>query len=371
MYTSLEYLFYLFLIASCIQLLYQVLIFIRIWFYKTPTTSDITPVSVVISSKNQINQLRENLHKFLEQDYPQFEIVVINDASVDGTDDYLEQLQKTYEYLKVVNNTFQENDRFSNGNKFALTLAIKAASYDTLLFSDADSYPSSNQWLKKMQAAFTSKKKVVLAYSKPEKNKGFLNRLIRYKYLYSGLLSFSGTLSGFPLLAQRRNLGYDRDLFFSVNGFFSHLNLSRGEAELFVEEVSNSTNVTICMDVEAITLIRGQKKWKQWVLEQRAYFHLVKQFSFISLFLLGLNFFSQLSFWLLFLILMICQFQWSSVLLIFSVRFCLQYIVYWKMCKHTNDFGLLWFLPFYEVTLMLIHFLLYLSLNVKKVHDWD
>lgn len=192
----------------------------RIWFYKAPKTSDIKPVSIIISSKNQINQLRENLPKFLEQDYPKFEIVVINDASLDGRHDYLEELQKSYDQLKVVNNTFQENDRFSNGNKFALTLAIKAASHNTLLFSDADSYPSSNQWLKMMQSAFTSKKKVDLAYSKPEKNKGFLNRLIRYKYLYICLLSFSSTLSSFLLLAQRRNLGYKRDLFFSVNGFF-------------------------------------------------------------------------------------------------------------------------------------------------------
>lgn len=371
MNTTLEYLFYFFLTASCIQLLYQLFVFLRIWFYKEPGNEVFMPVSILISSKNQINQLRENLPKFLEQDYPQFEIVVINDASWDGTDDYLEELEKKYDHLKVVCNTFQENDRFSKGKKFALTLAIKAATYDTLLFSDADSYPSSNQWLKKMQASFTSKKKVVIAYSRLEKRKGLLNRLLRYESLYEGLLSFSSTLSGFPLLAQRRNLAYDRDLFFSVNGFFSHLNLSRGEAELFVEEVSTSKNVAVCLGVEAMTLTRDQKSWKQWFADKRAYFHFSKRFRFSSLFLLGMNFFSQFSFWLLFPVLMIYQVEWQWVLLVFSLRLCLQYVVYWKMCKHTNEFGLLWFLPFYEIVLMLIHFLLYLSIRIKKVHDWD
>jgi len=368
---TIDYLFYFFLTASSIQLLYHLFIFLRIWFYKSPEKGSLSPVSVIVSSKNQINQLKENLGKFLEQDYPQFEVVVINDASWDRTEDYLEELEKKYDHLKVVSNTFQENDRFSKGKKFALTLAIKAATHDTLLFSDADSYPSSNQWLQKMQASFSSKKQIVLAYSRLEKRKGFLNRLLRYESLYEGLLSFSSTLSGFPLLAQRRNLGYNRALFFSINGFFSHLNLSRGEAELFVEEVATSKNTAVCLSAEAMTLSNEQKNWKQWFTDKRTYFHFAKRFRFSSLFLLGMNFFSQFSFWLLFPVLMIYQFEWQLVLLVFTLRLCLQYVVYWKMCKYTNEYGLLWFLPFYELVIMLIHSLLYLSIHIKKVHDWD
>ena len=189
-----EYLFYIFLVATVVQLLYHVLIFIRIWFYKESEHVNYKPVSVIISSKNQLDDLRSNLIYFLNQEYPEFEIIVINDASSDGTDDYLEVLQKKYDYLKVVTNTIQENDRFNKGKKFGITLAIKSATLDNLLFSDADSYPSSNQWIKKMQASFSSKKQIVLAYSRLEKRKGLLNRLLRYESLYEGLLSFSSTM---------------------------------------------------------------------------------------------------------------------------------------------------------------------------------
>lgn len=366
-----EYLFYIFLVATVIQLLYHVLIFIRIWFYKEPEHINYKPVSVVVSSKNQLNHIRSNLIHFLNQDYPEFEIIVINDASSDGTDDYLEELEKKYGHLKVVTNTVQENDRFNKGKKFGITLAIKSATHDTLLFSDADSYPSSNQWIKKMQASFCSKKQIVLAYSRLEKRKGFLNRLLRYESLYEGLLSFSCTLCGFPLLAQRRNLGYDRALFFSINGFFSHLNLSRGEAKLFVDEASNSRNTTVCLSPEGMTLSNKQKSYLEWFSDKRSYFHLAKRLRFSSLLLLGINFFSQFSFWLLFPVLLIYQINPQLVLLAFTLRFCLQYIVYWKMCKFTNEYGLLWFLPFYEISLMLIHFILSLSTFIKKVHDWD
>ena len=366
-----EYLFYVFLVATVIQLLYHVPIFIRIWFYKEPEHINYKPVSVVVSSKNQLHHLRSNLIHFLNQDYPEFEIIVINDASSDGTDDYLEELEKKYGHLKVVTNTIQENDRFNKGKKFGITLAIKSATHDTLLFSDADSFPSSNQWIKKMQASFSSKKQIVLAYSRLEKRKGFLNRLLRYESLYEGLLSFSFTPRSFPLLAQRRNLGYDRALFFSINGFFSHLNLSRGEAKLFVDEASNSRNTAVCLSTEAMTLSNTQKSYLEWFSDKRSYFNLAKRLRFSSLLLLGMNFFSQFSFWLLLPVLLIYQINTQLVLLAFTLRFCLQYIVYWKMCKFTNEYRLLWFLPFYEISLMLIHSILSLSTFIKKVHDWD
>ena len=218
-----------------------------------------------------------------------------------------------------------------------------------------------------MQSSFSSKKQIVLAYSKIEKRKGILNRLLRYESLYR----FSFTLSGFPLLAQRRNLGYNRLLFFSINGFFSHLNLSRGEAELFVDEASNSINTSVCLSSEAITLSNKHKSYAEWFRNKRSYFHLAKRLRFSSLCLLGIHFFSQFTFWMLFLFLLIYQIDTQLVLFVFILRFCLQYIVYWKMSKFTNEYGLLWFLPFYEISLMFIHFILLLSTFIKKVHDWD
>ena len=366
-----EYLFYIFLVATVVQLLYHLFIFIRIWFYKESEHVNYKPVSVIVSSKNQLDDLRSNLIYFLDQEYPKFEVIVINDASSDGTDDYLEELQKKYDYLKVVTNTIQENDRFNKGKKFGITLAIKSATHDNLLFSDADSYPSSNQWIKKMQASFSSKNQIVLAYSRLVKRKGLLNRLLRYESVYLGLLSFSSALCGFSLLAQRRNIGYNRELFFSINGFFSHLNLSRGEAKLFVDEASNSSNTAVCLSAQAMTLSNKQKSYSEWFYHKRSYFHLSKRLRFSSLLILGMNFFSQFSFWMLIPVLLIYQINIQFVLLAFSLRFCMQYVVYWKMCKFTNEYSLLWFLPLYEISIMLIHFMLFLSTFIKKVNDWD
>ena len=362
---------YFFLTATLIQLLYQFIVFSRVWFYKEPNDKQERPVSVIVSSKNHVDLLKQNLPKYLAQEYPCFEVVVINDASWDGTDDFLEELEKVHSNLKVVNNSFQENERFSKGKKFALTLAIKAASYDTLLFSDADSFPSSVNWLSKMQDGFSSKKQIILACSRYEKRKGLLNKILRYESLYEGLLSVSCTMLGFPVLANKRNLAYERSLFFSVNGFLSHLNLSRGEAELFVNEVSTLRNSSVCLGDDAMTICAEQPSMLDWIRDKRAYFNIAKQFRFSSLFLLGLNFFSQLAYWLLFFILLISQVELQVVLMFFSLRLCVQYIVYWKMCKYSNEQSLLWLLPFYEIALMFIHLMIYLSTHIKRVHNWD
>ena len=185
-----EYLFYAFLVATVIQLLYHVLIFIRIWFYKESEPVNYKPVSVIVSSKNQLNDLRSNLIYFLDQDYPEFEVIVINDASSDGTDDYLEELQKKYDYLKVVTNTIQENERFNKGKKFGITLAIKSATHDNLLFTDADSYPSSNQWIKKMQASFSSKKTIIEVFKKKDLDQNNKNMILNNRISNNKILRF-------------------------------------------------------------------------------------------------------------------------------------------------------------------------------------
>ena len=77
--------------------------------YKQSEPVNYKPVSVIVSSKNQLNDLRSNLIYFLDQDYPQFEVIVINDASSDGTDDYLEELENKNEASPGVHVPHEKN----------------------------------------------------------------------------------------------------------------------------------------------------------------------------------------------------------------------------------------------------------------------
>jgi biofilm PGA synthesis N-glycosyltransferase PgaC len=90
------------------------------------------PISVIICAKNELENLKQNLLPFLEQDYPDFEVVVVNDCSNDGSDWFLRDLSLQHKNLKVV--TINDHPRFKHGKKFAVTLGIKAAKNENLVF---------------------------------------------------------------------------------------------------------------------------------------------------------------------------------------------------------------------------------------------
>src|ERR1700756_1803462 len=133
------------------------------------------PVSVVISARNESANLQEYLPHILGQNYPDFEVIVVNDCSYDDSYDILREFEQKYPHLKVV--TITEHDRFKTGKKFALTLGIKAAKNEHLLFTDADCQPASGDWITRMAAHFNEEVQLVLGYSPCYKSNGFLNAI--------------------------------------------------------------------------------------------------------------------------------------------------------------------------------------------------
>ena len=52
-------------------------------------SQELPPLSVIIYAREEVENLRRNLPAVLEQDYPQFEVIVINDGNTDESEDYL------------------------------------------------------------------------------------------------------------------------------------------------------------------------------------------------------------------------------------------------------------------------------------------
>lgn len=60
---------------------------------------ELPPLSVILCARNEAENLRKILPAILEQDYPQFEVIVINDASTDETEDILGMMEEKYPHL--------------------------------------------------------------------------------------------------------------------------------------------------------------------------------------------------------------------------------------------------------------------------------
>lgn len=93
-------------------------------------------VSVIIAARNESRNIRESLQSILRLDYPDFELIVVDDRSEDGTGAILDSLAVVEPHLRVIH--VDELPRGWLGKNHALWLGGRRATGDLLLFSDAD-----------------------------------------------------------------------------------------------------------------------------------------------------------------------------------------------------------------------------------------
>ena len=142
---------YFFIAIVVVQLFYYLVIFGKFSFAKAQEIeAKNIPVSVIVCAKNEEENVIKYFPLLAEQNYPDFEIVLIDDASSDNTLDIFEEFEKKYSNVKLVK--VKNNEAFWGNKKYALTLGIKAAQKEHLLFTDADCYPTSKDWITAMSA---------------------------------------------------------------------------------------------------------------------------------------------------------------------------------------------------------------------------
>ncbi len=332
-------------ICFFLQLYFILVIHSKLSFYKISQSEPSLeqPVSVIICARNELENLKVNLKYFLEQDYPDFEVVLVNDCSDDGSEWYLKELSAEYKHLKVV--TLHDHPRFKHGKKFAVTIGIKASGNEHMLFSDADCQPSSNQWLRIMQSNFQEKTEIVLGYSPYVRKGGFLNTMVRFETFYTALNYLSFALAGNPYMGVGRNMAYKKSLFFRGKGFASHMHILSGDDDLFVNQNANSLNTVIEIHPDA-------QVWSEPVNSYSAYYRQkVRHQSAGSAYqrkhkqVLTVQALSGIFFYTFLLSLICLQAQWWLVLTIYVLRILAQVIVLVPAMRKLKTLDLIWWLP--------------------------
>ncbi|MBK7669609.1 MAG: glycosyltransferase [Sphingobacteriaceae bacterium] len=83
----------------------------------TPSTTA-EPVSVIICARNEDENLTEFLPKILTQEYPEFEVIVVNDCSWDNTDTVIDEYARRFPNLKKI--TIKEDAYYKHGKSLPL-----------------------------------------------------------------------------------------------------------------------------------------------------------------------------------------------------------------------------------------------------------
>ena len=289
----------IFLSSLAVQLFYYLFFFARLAFYN-PREIDrpAQPVSVIICAWNEEENLKKNLQSILEQDYPEFEVIVVNDHSRDETELLLHAWQKKYSHLRVINLTAENTNM--RGKKFAISMGIKGALHESLVFTDADCRPKSKHWLRYMAQGLMEPKQIVLGYGGFEKKKGFFNKLYRYESVHIAMQYLSYALARKPYMGVGRNLAYKKELFFKTKGFIKHRHVASGDDDLLVNEVSTGFNTGIEVRNEAHTISQPVENFSAWVLQKRRHLSTGSYYTLFSKLILGLFTFFHLLFYLSF-----------------------------------------------------------------------
>lgn len=345
-------LFYIFIGITFIQIVYYLFIFGKFSFAKPQeSTQKHLSVSVVVCAKNEEENVKKYIPLLATQNYPNYEIILIDDASSDETLEVFEQFEKQYANVKLVK--VENNEAFWGNKKFALTLGIKAATKEYLLFTDADCYPDSQDWIAEMTSHFTLHKTIVLGYGAYEKVKNsFLNKLIRFETLLTATQYFAWAKLGKPYMGVGRNLGYKKDEFFKANGFVHHMKIRSGDDDLFINQAATKEKTAIVYNPESFTYSEAKTSYNEWFMQKRRHVSTAKHYKVFDRMQLGIFYISQLLFLLLPIVLLAFQFQWIIVLCIIGFRYLIAWLSLGFSAGKLKEKDVMYWFPILEIILI-------------------
>lgn len=370
--TGIYFPFYCFCLFYLIQSYFLIRYFINLAFNK-PTSqkkSPHSPVSVIICSHNEINNLKSHLKKILEQNYSNFEVVVMDDRSDDGSYEWLIKLQEKYRHLEV--KRIESTPEDFNPKKYALSEGIQAAQHDLILLTDADCKVNSKRWIAKMAQSYKEETEIVLGASLYEKHPGFLNAFIRFETLQTAILYLSLALKGKPYMGIGRNLSYRKSLFLKSGGFNDYANITGGDDDLFVNKQSNSLNTRVCIDENSTTFSKPKTTLEAFIKQKKRHLSVGKYYRKKDQVRIGVFHLSQTLLWIFFIF--VLGVSHTSVIflviLLMVLRIIGQYVVFYKVSIKFGEHNKLRLLPILEIIFIFYYWIIGIHALLSKKVKW-
>ncbi len=355
-----------------IQLYFLLFRFSKLSFFKRKEreTTAALPVSVVVCAHNHLDKLQTLLGALTQQDYPDYEIIVVDDRSDDDMYDWLlMESRKPDSRFRLVRINY--TPEHLNSKKYALTMGIKAARKPYLLLTDADCEPISTNWISHMAASFADGIDMVLGYSPYRTQPGFLNTLIRFDTFFTALQYLSFALAGKPYMGVGRNLAYRRSFFLNNKGFAGHYGLTGGDDDLLVNRLSTPANVALCLHPESQVVSEPKQDFTGYFRQKRRHLYAGKHYKWQDKLNLGLLTGSLIGFYILFGVMLFLPPLTFIVAVAFLVRLLILAIILGKAARTLNEkFGWLE-LPLLDMWLP-IHYLIFgVPALISRRIEWN
>lgn len=364
-------LFIIFSLSAVIQLFYYLFFYLAPGIFKQKVSEEeMRPVSVIICARNEEENLKKFLPAVLEQDYPDFEVIIVNDCSEDNTYSVVGDFLKKYPNLRISEIT--RDPKFTHNKKFAQFIGIKAAKNEILLFTDADCYPVSDKWIQTMVSHFGDKTDFVLGYGGYDSHKGLLNKYIRYDSMSIAMQYAGMAIRRLPYMGVGRNLAYRRSMFFKNKGFGTHAQLVSGDDDLFVNSHARWNNTVVEINKEAHTRSVPPVNFGELFRQKRRHLTTADYYKLRDKLILITEPASRLLFYLSFIVLASELFLLPVVLAVFGIRLVVQIIVFALACRKFNEPHLLVYSIIFDIFSPFLNALFYTEKyrQGKRINQW-
>ncbi|MBM3447948.1 MAG: glycosyltransferase [Bacteroidetes bacterium] len=361
------------MLAWVIHVFYALRYFLPATKVKTFNHEEQQGVSVILCARNEEENLRELIPAIMEQEFAEFQLIIVNDSSWDETADILKALQLEYPAMHVIH--IDEDKQLMQGKKFALTLGIKAAKYEIVLLTDADCRPRSSTWIQEMTSGLGEKKEIALGFSGYKKYPGYLNKLIRFDAFVIALNYFGLAKAGMPYMGVGRNLAYTKTAFFRIGGFRAHYKLASGDDDLFVKEAANARNTILKISPDSQTVSEPHKTWSKWTFQKKRHFTTaplydgrIKRRLTIWPAMFFMLWGAAIANELIFFKIEICIALAAALLL----RYLIQFIALYASAKRLKiERDIVWLFPILEKHIIFVQIMLYVHNLVRKPQKWN
>jgi len=308
----------IFFLAITIQVVFLI-VFLVAFSKEREAKNFSAPVSIIVCAHDEEENLRELIPILLEQDYPDFEILIVNDRSNDATYEFLLKETKTNPRLRMVN--IERVPAHADAKKYAITLGIKAAQHEWILLTDADCRPENKHWIRSMASQFAAETKIVIGYSPYMTRPGFLNKFIRFESLITAIQYISFALLKNPYMGVGRNLAYRKSFFLDNKGFNNLLPITGGDDDLFVNQHATASNTAISMGADSNVYSVPKTTIRDFFNQKVRHLSVGKRYRLKHRVLLGMFTLSWLISWLVGIpLLFIFQpFYWIAVVMVIRI----------------------------------------------------
>lgn len=191
------------------------------------------PLSVILTPHDEADKLERNLPYILQQEYPAgFQVIVVIDEGDHETEDIVKRFQA--EFGKSLYMTYiPASSRYMSRKKLAMTLGVKAAKTEWLVFTEAYSRPASAQWLATMAQHCSDDTNLVIGYGCYEDGVSLAKHFERF---HASSYLMREDSRGIAYRTLSHNIMLRKSDFMHQEGFRGNLELIRGEYDFLVNK---------------------------------------------------------------------------------------------------------------------------------------